>query len=120
MIKIRLRKNENTINLAASMAEELVPLEIVPIIKNNEIVLDDSSSSRPLSVEEALQYVRRSLERLKTKYRYIYVKRETICVEDLEGEEKKYEPPLLFCPFCGYVTQYEEIYWIHVKSHGVI
>lgn len=120
MIKIRLRKHENTINLAASMAEELASLEIIPIIKNNEIVLDDSSSSGSLSIEEALQHVRRSLDRSKTKYRYIYVKEKTIYVEDLEGGERISEPPLLFCPFCGYVTQYEEVYWIHVKSHGVI
>lgn len=120
MIKIKLRRQENTVNLAAGIAEELASLEVVPIIKNNEIMLDDSSSKRTVSVEEALSYVRRSLEKSRTKYRYLYVKGETIYVEDLEGEEKTSEPPLLFCPFCGYVTQYEEIYWIHVKSHGVI
>lgn len=120
MIKIKLNRQENTINLAASLAEELGSLEVFPIIKNNEIVLDDSSSSRILSIEEALPYIRRSLEKSKTKYRYIHVKGETIYIEDVESGEKISEPPLLFCPFCGYATQYEEIYWIHVKSHGVI
>jgi hypothetical protein len=120
LIKIKLNRQENTVNLAARLAEELALIEVIPIIKNNEIILDDSSSSKTLSIEEALLYIRRSLEKSKTKYRYIYVKGETIHVEDIESGEKLSEPPLLFCPFCGYATQYEEVYWIHVKSHGVI
>lgn len=110
----------NTINLAARLAEELSSIEIMPVIKNNEIILDDTSSSKSLSIEEALQYVRNSLEKSRIDYRCIYFKEETIYVEDSEGHEKITEPPLYFCPFCGYSTQYEEVYWIHVKSHGVI
>ena len=120
MIKIKLNRQENIVNLAASLAEELASIEVIPIIKNNEVILDDSSLSKTLSIEEALLFVRRSLEKSKTKYRCIYVKGETIYVEDVESGEKVSEPPLLFCPFCGYATQYEEVYWIHVKSHGVI
>ncbi len=121
MIKIRLRNQVNTVNLAASLAEELSSIEVMPIIKNNnEIILDDTSTSKSLSVEEALQYVRSSLEKSKIDYRCIYFKEQTIYIEDSEGREKITEPPFFFCPFCGYSTPYEEVYWIHVKSHGVI
>lgn len=74
MIKIKLNRQENTVNLAASLAEELASIEVIPIIKNNEIILDDSSLGKTLSIEEALPFIRRSLERSKTKYRCIYVK----------------------------------------------
>ncbi|HMD79214.1 MAG TPA: hypothetical protein VKF39_04440 [Nitrososphaerales archaeon] len=29
-------------------------------------------------------------------------------------------PNLMKCPFCGFVTQYEELYVVHYRSHGFV
>lgn len=29
-------------------------------------------------------------------------------------------PNLLKCPFCGFVTQYQELYDVHFRSHGFV
>lgn len=120
MIKVKLKDQMNAINLAARLAAELSFIGVLPIIKKDEIILDDSSSSKALSIEEALQHIRNSLEKSRIDYGCIYFKGGTIYVEDFKGRQEVSEPPLFFCPFCGYSTPYEEIYWIHVKSHGVV
>ncbi|MCS7126699.1 MAG: hypothetical protein NZ929_07315 [Aigarchaeota archaeon] len=121
MIKVKMQIAINTVKLAVKLAEELAPRYIMPIIKNNEIILDDSLVKDSLSIEEVLPHIRVGLEEAKIKYRRIYVRDDEIYVEDEgSGGGVLSEPPLLFCPFCGYSTEYEEVYWIHVKSHGII
>jgi len=120
VIKIKMNFQANVEKLAVKLAEELAPTSIIPLIRVCEIVLDDTSSETSLSIEEALGYVRKSLESIGLRYRRIYVKNDCIFINDCESGDERVEIPLLFCPFCGFSTPYEEVYWIHVKSHGAL
>ncbi|MEN2974627.1 MAG: hypothetical protein ABDH32_03495 [Candidatus Caldarchaeales archaeon] len=121
MIKIKMIMEENAVKLAVKLSEKLALRNIIPIIKNREVLLDDSSIEDSINIHEALYYIRASLQDAEIRYRRLYVKDGTVYVEDEEaGGGVVDEPPLLFCPLCGYTTIYEEVYWIHVKSHGIV
>lgn len=117
-----MRSAENAARLAVELAEFMAPRAVFPIIRENEIILDDSCADFRLSLEEALHAVRECLNSSRIRYRRVYVEREAVKVDDLGGpsERPAPDPPLLLCPHCGYSTLYEDVYWVHVKSHGIL
>lgn len=120
LIQVRLRAERNAVKLAAALAELLAPKGIMPVIKRNLVVLDDTGSELKLTPHEALPIVRTSLQEAKIHYKLIMVRDEEIEVmdeESREGGETEKAPKLYVCPHCGFTTPYEEEYWVHLKIH---
>jgi len=115
---VRLNLEENAVKLAGSLCEKLIEKSIIPVINGSTIILDDSSAGFKLSLEEALSVIRSSLIELRLRYRSIAAIGDEIRIDD-EGMGKPFEEkePFLICPHCGFITLYEEEYWIHLKSH---
>ena len=119
MIEVRMKREENAVKLAAFLAEKLTPRKILPIIKDSTIVFDEEFAEHPLEIKELQEYVKEGLSEMKISHKSIEVQNEKIIIEDFSGKDKEVKGHLLVCPHCGFVTPYEEIYWIHVKIHYV-
>ena len=117
MIRIRLNWEENATKLAASLMESLIERAIIPILKNKEIILDDSSAMKKLKTGELYDLLIKSLREGGISYENITLSEEEIIVNDLKPREGKTEPKIYICPHCGFITPYEEEFWNHVKIH---
>ena len=117
MIRIRLNWEENATKLAASLMENLAEKAIIPVIKNREIVLDDSSAVKKLEIGELYDLLVKSLREGGISYEEITLSEEEIIVNDLKPREGKAGPRIYICPHCGFITPYEEEFWNHVKIH---
>jgi len=120
LIKIRLRWEENAVKLAARLCEKLVMRGVMPLLRGSQIILDDSSSNSPLTTSEVLMATLRSLSESGIHFDKYSVRGEEILIEDREpSPHEKRGPKLFICPHCGFVTPYEEEYWVHLKVHYV-
>jgi hypothetical protein len=110
--------------LAAAISDGLEGLALA-LVKDTKIVLDQMSNQEPdPSRVEAI--VRRFISRRKDSQYYSLEREGTTFVVHSpdplarargrrEGELPK---NLLKCPFCSFVTPYQELYDVHFRSHG--
>jgi len=92
----------------------------MPLLKDSQIVIDDTSSNPPLTISEVMILTLRSLSEAGINFEKYSVAGEEISIEDEEpSPHSKRGPKLFICPHCGFVTPYEEEYWVHLKIHYV-
>jgi len=109
--------------LASSISEELAGSALA-LIKGDDIVFDnfDQGEVDPEIVEGA---VRRFVSRRGNAEHYSVEREgERIVVHSpdplaaLRGRRQNELPPnLKKCPYCAFVTPYEELYTVHVRAH---
>ena len=112
--------------LASAVSEDLAG-EAVGLIKGTKIVLDNLSAR--ISVSDVEDVVTRFVSRRKESQHYsVEVKGGSIVIHTPDplvrsrgrrDSGQMLPPNLLHCPFtsCGFVTPYQELYDVHVKSH---
>jgi hypothetical protein len=120
--------HELTVDEQLALAGELtggLQGRTVALVKGEEIVLDEISSER-VRPEEVRVVVQAFVSRRKDA-RHYSVERDSdlIIVHSSDPlargrgrKEGQLPPNLLKCPFCSFVTPYQEMYNIHVRSHG--
>ncbi len=94
-------------------------------MKDDEIVLD-ALSERPVEVRQILAIVKGFISKRKEAAHYSTdIDGDRVFVhsaDPIAASRKKtggtLPPNLLKCPFCSFVTPYEEMYIIHTRSHG--
>jgi hypothetical protein len=97
------------------------------LARGKDIVLDQLGKEN-LDLEEVEKVVRDFLARRKdAQYYSVELKDDRIIVHSADpvkamSERKKPGLPgnLFKCPFCGFVTPYEEMYVVHYRSHGFV
>jgi len=83
-------------------------------------MLDDSSSDRPLDIGEARRLTELALSEAGVRFSSISSSRDLIIVEDERPDRAMAgESSLFTCPHCGFITNYEEEYWNHLKIHYI-
>jgi hypothetical protein len=116
---------DDQLALAASISE--VPAGgAIALVSDTKIRLDALSASglRPAEIEKL---VRAFISKRKDSEHYsIEWKGETLAIHSPDplarsrGRKVGQLPDnVLACPFCPFVTQYQEAYNVHVRSHGV-
>jgi len=110
--------------LASSISDSLAGRALA-LVSDSKIVFDTLSGStlRPDEVETAL---RAFISRRKDAALYsVEGNGETLTVHSPDPlarghgrKEGQLPGNLLMCPFCPFITQYQETYNIHVRSHG--
>jgi len=119
---------DDQLALAASISDGLEGRAIA-LVKDDKIVLDTMANT--VTTDEVLDIVRAFVSRRKDSQHYFV---------DLNGDDILVHTPdplarsrgrkdsgqwlpdnLLKCPWsgCGFVTPYQELYAIHVRSHGI-
>jgi len=109
--------------LASSISEELAGAALA-LIKGDDIVFDNLGKGEvdPKTIEGA---VKRFVSRRRDAERYsIERDGDRIIVHSpdpiaaLHGRRQNELPPnLKKCPYCAFVTPYEELYMVHVRAH---
>ena len=96
-------------------------------MKKGELVLDVSDQAT-LGVDEVNRIVWGFISRRKdAKYYTLSVAGEVITVhppvpvaKESRRNPELLPPNLMRCPYCGYVTQYEEEFVVHTRAHGIV
>jgi hypothetical protein len=113
----------------ASAVSEALSGAALALIKDDEIVLDTISGE--VSVSDVVKVVRGYVSKRKdSQYYSIESQGEEIVVHSADplsrsrgrrDSGQRLPPNLLKCPFsgCGFVTPYQELLTVHVRSHGV-
>ena len=107
----------------ASAISDAFAGKAVALTKGTRIVLDALSEVR---VEKVVEEVRGFVSKWKDREHYSVDSdgpRVTVHTPDplvrSRGRGRPGLPPhVLQCPFCGFVTPYQEPYEVHVRSHG--
>jgi hypothetical protein len=97
----------------------------VALVKDEAIVLDQLSSEK-VDTEEVLRVVQAFVSRRKDAEHYsAEIDSDKIVVHSADPlarsrgrREARLPPNLMQCPFCSFVTPYQEMYTVHVRSHG--
>ena len=120
MIKIKMNWEQNAARLAAKLCEKLVTRAILPVLSRAQVIVDDSSAQRPLTIREMIPLLFKALSEAGIKFNSIHNSRNEIIIDDEKPEEgERPEARFFVCPHCGFVTPYEEEYWNHVKIHYI-
>lgn len=114
---------DEQLGLAGALNERLGGRAIA-FVKGKEIVLDPVSD--PPRADEVVSVVRDFVSRRKDGQHYsVEVTEGSIVVRSADplarSRERKHPglpPNLLQCPFCPFVTPYQEMYNVHFRSHG--
>jgi hypothetical protein len=96
--------------------------------KGDEIVLDQLTDDR-VTVGDVLPTVERFVSKRKDSQLYrVVAEGQKLVVSSAdpvaaarsrkENRARTVPPNLKQCPFCGFVTPYEEMYIVHVRAHG--
>jgi hypothetical protein len=99
----------------------------VALVNDSRIVFDQLSG-RKVDAAEVETLVRAFVSRRKdAKYYAVETQGDTILVRSpdplargREGKRPDLPPNVLKCPFCSFVTPYQELYNVHVRSHGFV
>jgi hypothetical protein len=120
--------HEMTVDEQLALAGELtggLQGRAVALVKGEEIVLDEISSEKvgPEEVEAVVQAFvsrRKDAEFYSTERdsAHIVVHSSDPLARGRGRKGGQLPPNLLQCPFCSFVTPYQEMYAIHVRSHG--
>ena len=97
----------------------------VALVKDSEVVLDALSGPDP-DPSEVAAIVRRFISKRKDAQYYslesegddLVVHSADPLVRGRGRKEAGLPDNLLKCPFCGFVTPYQELYNVHFRSHG--
>jgi hypothetical protein len=111
--------------LAAQISDDMSG-SVLALVKGRDIVLDALSSEKPeLSRVKAVVADFVSRRRDGSNYS-MEASGDRIVVHSadpipaLRKERQNELPPnLRQCPYCAFVTEYEELYTVHVRAHGV-
>ena len=116
---------DEQIALASAISEELHG-KAIALIRDVEIVVDPIKKdiTEPFEIEAIAQsFVSR---RKDAKHYSVEREGDFLAIHSPDplvrgrGRKRAQLPDnLLQCPFCFFVTQYQELYNIHVRSHGV-
>ena len=111
----------------ASAVSDGVSGRALGLVKDASIVVDSIS---PVTVEEILAIVRSFVSKRKDARNYsVVAERDRIMVHTPDPLSRSrgrkdtgsmLPPNVLKCPFCGFVTPYEEAYNVHFRSHGAV
>lgn len=122
---VELSPNEQSA-LAGAITEVLNGSGIA-ILKGRKIVLDDLSEA-PLD-EKAVDTAISNFVKRRKGSRYYSIERlgDTILIHSADPVAVKHDrrierlpPNVLKCPFCSFITPYEEEYVVHYRSHGFV
>jgi len=113
------------VELASYFSERLKG--VLPLVKRRKVVFDETSSGRGLTTTEVVDVLKSFLAARSLSRDYeIALERDEITLRAQKPSPARkfkggHRPPpnLHICPHCGYVTPYEDVYWIHVKTHYV-
>lgn len=128
MLKIDTRElsGEEELALASSISDALDG-NAVALVRDFDIVIDAFDGIAP-TADSVLGLVREFVSKRKDALQYSVEKIGDIIVvhspDPLVGtgrrRTQKLPPNLLICPYCSFVTPYQEMYDIHTRSHGFI
>ncbi len=110
--------------LAARISDEMDG-RVIALVKGRDIVLDEVSGETP-AISSVRSIVEDFVSHRKEGSRYsLDVSGDRIVVhpaDPIPGLRKEREndlpPNLKQCPFCGFVTEYDGLYIVHVRAHG--
>ena len=118
MIRIRLRWEENAVKLAARLCEKLAANAVIPILNRSQIILDDTSALVPPKINEIYRRIMMFRSEAKGNVGKMSGAEDEVGIEDEKPRKEEHHPAKFFvCPHCGYITPYEEEYWVHLKTH---
>ncbi len=109
--------------LASQISDRLGGAAIA-LVKGEDIVLDQLSGEKPdqsVVKDAVIHFISR---RKKAEDYSVEVIGERIIVHSADPiasmrkkRQKRLPPNLQQCPFCGFVTPYEELYTVHLRAH---
>lgn len=111
--------------LAARISDRLGGSVLV-LVKGRDIVLDALSGQKP-EVQDVKAVVADFIARRKDGSNYsMEVSGERILVHSADPipalrktRQNELPPNLRQCPYCAFVTEYDELHTVHVRAHGV-
>ena len=116
---------DEQIALASAISDGLAG-RAVALVKDTKIVLDTLSGTVPAG--EVLALVRTFVsKRGEAEHYSVELSGEEITVHTPDPLARSrgrrdtgqlLPPNLLKCPFCSFVTPYQELYFVHVRAHG--
>ncbi len=115
---------DERIALASAISDELAG-KALALIKGDDLVLDELEKENvEMGTLDAI--VRRFVSRRRDGGHYsVEMKGDRIVVHSAdpiaakrERRQSELPPNLKKCPFCFFVTPYEELYIVHVRAHG--
>jgi hypothetical protein len=126
MIQIECKEltNDEQLALAAAISDALGG-QAIALVKGNEVVVDALTNGEPdLSQIEAI--LDRFISKRKDSQHYHLDRSGTSFyihspdpLARARGRKKEALPEnLLKCPWCAFVTPYEEVYSVHCRAHG--
>ena len=109
--------------MASAISEELEGLALA-LVSDGKIVIDELSDS--VTLESVKEVVKRFVARRKDGPLYsLEASGSDIMVHSADPIKamRKHRPDelppnMMKCPFCSFVTPYEELYVVHTRSHG--
>ena len=112
--------------LASQLSDKLEGVAVA-LVKGEDIVLDPLSDERP-EPSAVKDSVTDFISRRKDAARYVIelageriVVRSADRVAAMRKKKQNQLPPNLKpCPFCGFVTQYEDLLMLHTRLHGSV
>ena len=110
--------------LASSISDELSGTALA-LVSDGKVIIDQLSGEA-LTVEELKAAVFRFVSKRKDASLYsLEVSGSDIIVhtpDPVKGMHRhtpnELPPNMMKCPFCSFVTPYEELYQVHTRSHG--
>ena len=109
--------------LASQISDRLAGTAIA-LVKGEDIVLDQLSGEKPdpsVVKDTVIHFISR---RKKAEDYSVEVIGERIIVHSADPiaairkkRQKRLPPNLQQCPFCGFVSPYEELYTVHLRAH---
>ena len=111
--------------LAGQISDEMSG-SVLALVKGKDIVLDALSSEKP-ELWRVKAVVADFISRRKDGSNYsMDVSCDRIVVHSADpipalrkARQNELPPNLRQCPYCAFVTEYEELYIVHVRAHGV-
>lgn len=125
---ITIKCHELTVDEQLALAGELTGSlkgRAIALVRDEDIVLDQLSSEE-VDSEEVQNVVQAFISRRKEAEHYsverasggLVVHSADPLARGRGRKEPRLPPNLLQCPFCSFVTPYQEAYTVHVRSHG--
>jgi hypothetical protein len=111
--------------LAAQISDDMSG-SVFALVKGTNIVLDALTREKP-ELSEVKAVVADFISRRKDGSDYsMDVSEDQITVHSADPvaalrkrRQNELPPNLKQCPYCAFVTEYEELYTVHVRAHGV-
>jgi hypothetical protein len=100
--------------------------EAIALVKGENIVLDELSDQKPelSAVKDVVQdFISRRKDAVHYSMEEVGERIVVHSADPIKSMRKKAQnrlpPNLIQCPYCGFVTPYEELYTVHVRGHLV-